>query len=223
MDSWSLAKCAAARESTLRLVDRHKNEATLPTEHCRRAAAAAANIQRVSGQKVADIYLANRNDTNAFATVDKEQRPIVIVTLPMFQAIGPDEDAWAALLGHEIAHHAKRHSEGRRSAALGSQVLGNAVALIVPGVGGLLAGTAAINASFGAYTRPQEAEADDLGLDWMIAAGYDPDGMRRLMARLSASSSGGMPAFLSTHPSRENRFEDAMARRAQRSYEETGK
>ena len=131
----------------------------------------------------------------------------------MLTAIGPDEAAWAGLLGHEIAHHVKRHSEGRGGAATTAAVTGNVLANVVsyaiPGVGGLvggtIAGTAAQNAVYGAYTRPQEAEADEVGLKWMVAAGYDPQGMLRLFKALSASGSSSMPAFLSTHPANEER------------------
>jgi hypothetical protein len=58
-------------------------------------------------------------------------------------------------------------------------------------------------AMYGAYTRPQEAEADQLGLTWMVAAGYDPRGLTRLFEILSKQSS--LPAFLSTHPGAEDR------------------
>jgi predicted Zn-dependent protease len=87
--------------------------------------------------------------------------------------------------------------------------LANVVSYAIPGVGGLvggtIAGTAAQNAVYGAYTRPQEAEADQVGLQWMVAAGYDPQGMLRLFKALSASGSSSMPAFLSTHPANEER------------------
>ena len=47
--------------------------------------------------------------------------------------------------------------------------------------------------------------ADEVGLKWMVAAGYDPQGMLRLFKALSASGSSSMPAFLSTHPANEER------------------
>jgi len=87
-------------------------------------------------------------------------------------------------------------------------VLGNIVAALVPGVGGFVAGNAAsfgtTNAMYGSFTRPQESEADELGLKWMVEAGYDPQGMERLF-RVLATNVSALPGFLSTHPGAEDR------------------
>ena len=75
-------------------------------------------------------------------------------------------------------------------------------------VGGFVAGNAvnfiASNAMYGAYTRPQEAEADELGLQWMTAAGYNALGMVRLFDLLGKQAS--FPTFLSTHPANDDRI-----------------
>ena len=155
--------------------------------------------------------MANVQASNAFATRDKSGNPVAAVTLGMLTAIGPDEAAWAGLLGHEIAHHVKKHDEGRKSAATSASVTGNGVANVfsyaIPGVGGLiggtLAGAAAQNAMYGAYTRPQEAEADEVGLKWMVAAGYDPQGMLRLFKALWGDVVDA--GVLVTHPANEER------------------
>jgi len=65
--------------------------------------------------------------------------------------------------------------------------------------------------------RSQEGEADELGLKWMVAAGYDPHGMERLFDVLAKQSTGGLPGFLSTHPGAEDRAQlvrDFIARSA---------
>ena len=88
------------------------------------------------------------------------------------------------------------------------QAVASAIGLFVPGVGGAIAstvgGTAAQMALYGAFTRPQEREADELGLQWMVAAGYDPRGMQRLFEILRKEG-GMLPGFLSTHPGAEDR------------------
>jgi len=146
-----------------------------------------------------------------FAAYDKAGKATIVVTKGMLSLLHDDEPAWAGLLGHETAHLVKHHSEGRATAAAGAWAGGELVAialsLLIPGFGGFVAGTAggtaANKALYGAYTRPQEAEADQLGLQWLVSAGYDPHGMQRLFELLAKQSSG--PTFLSTHPGAEDR------------------
>ncbi|MFL6573134.1 MAG: M48 family metallopeptidase [Burkholderiales bacterium] len=211
---WNLDQCADSPSAT---VDLKRPDgalaASVPRESCVALRSAAQKIQAQADFRLTRLYVADVKAPNAFATRDKSGNPVAAVTLGMLTAIGPDEAAWAGLLGHEIGHHVRRHSEGRKSAATSASVTGNVLANVIsysiPGIGGLiggtLAGTAAQNAMYGAYTRPQEAEADEVGLKWMVAAGYDPQGMLRLFKALSAGGASSMPAFLSTHPANEER------------------
>jgi len=185
--------------------------ATIDRLVCERVQTAATKIQNAASYQVSQIYITDLEAVNAFATFDKNGKSFVIANIGMLQAIGADEDAWAGLLGHEIAHLVRNHREGRQeaksAAEVGGQVVGNILSFLVPGVGGWAAGTVGGTATqwamYGAYTRPQEAEADQLGLTWMVAAGYDPRGLTRLFEILSKQSS--LPAFLSTHPGGEDR------------------
>ena len=211
---WNLDQCADSPSATVELNRPDGTQAaSIPRATCIALRSAAEKIQAQAGFQLSRIYIADVKAPNAFATRDKSGKPVAAVTLGMLTTIGPDEAAWAGLLGHEIGHHVKRHGEGRKSAATSAAVTGNVVANVIsyaiPGVGGILggtiAGTAAQNAMYGSYTRPQEAEADDVGLKWMVAAGYDPQGMLRLFKALSAGGASSMPAFLSTHPANEER------------------
>ena len=57
------------------------------------------------------------------------------------------------------------------------------------------------------YSRQDEKEADLAGLDYMVAAGYDPNGMLEIMRILQKEHPGGKQyEFFSTHPHPENRF-----------------
>ena len=211
---WNLDQCADSASATVSL---NRPDGTLaasvPRESCVALRSAAEKIQAQAGLQLARLYIADVKAPNAFATRDKSGKPVAAVTLGMLSTIGPDEAAWAGLLGHEIAHHVRKHSEGRQSAATSASVTGSVVANVIsysiPGVGGLIGGTiagsAAQSAMYGSYTRPQEAEADEVGLKWMVAAGYDPEGMLRLFKALSAGGASSMPAFLSTHPANEER------------------
>jgi predicted Zn-dependent protease len=212
---WNVAACSRTATTSAAVIT--NDPSTIPLvvarESCAAAEKAAARIQKVANLELAQLLVSDSEGLNAFATTDKNQKPVVVVSAGMLAALKTDEDAWAALLGHEIAHHALNHRSGRSLALTGAQgvghALGQAVALLVPGVGGWIAGNATsfatTNAVYGSYTRPQERESDEAGLRWMVAAGYDPRGMERLLTKLRTSSSSAMPDFLSTHPGARDR------------------
>jgi predicted Zn-dependent protease len=83
------------------------------------------------------------------------------------------EDALAAVLGHEIAHVDARHAVERLQYELASQRIGleDVYALGRPAVQIFQAG----------YTKEQELEADRLGLEYAVQAGYSPAGILQLM------------------------------------------
>ncbi|MEL6867909.1 MAG: M48 family metalloprotease, partial [Bacteroidota bacterium] len=66
------------------------------------------------------------------------------------------------------------------------------------------------------YGRDQELESDELGVRFMISAGYDPHALKGVMKILAEASGGNRQSeFFSTHPSPENRMEkiDAAIRK----------
>jgi predicted Zn-dependent protease len=131
--------------------------------------------------------------------------------------VAADSDGLAVVMGHEIAHVIARHGAERMSqglaAELGAGVLG-AAAGGGPS-GNLLLAAYGLGTQLGVllpYSRTQESEADHIGLILMAKAGYDPraaEGFWQRMAR--ASSGGGPPEFLSTHPSHDTREQQIRA------------
>jgi predicted Zn-dependent protease len=62
------------------------------------------------------------------------------------------------------------------------------------------------------YGRGDELESDDLGVRFMIDAGYQPEQMIGVMKILKAASGGKRtPEFQSTHPDPANRIEHIRA------------
>ena len=58
------------------------------------------------------------------------------------------------------------------------------------------------------YGRGDELESDDLGVRFMIKAGYQPEAMIGVMQILKeAAGPNRVPEFQSTHPDPENRIE----------------
>src|SRR6201988_1056975 len=113
----------------------------------------------------------------------------------------------AGVMAHEIAHVAARH--GTKNATKGEIAQMPTPPLILLGPGGwagygLYEGlNFAIPMSFLKFSRDAEYEADYLGLQYMYAAGYDPNAFVTFFEKVEAEEKrqpGTVPKFFSTHP-----------------------
>lgn len=112
---------------------------------------------------------------NAFQTVDNRGRPVVGFTLALIaDARTPDELAF--VLGHEAAHHIAGHIPRRQDQAMTGALLAGVLAQ----ANGLspedvrAAQTLGAEAAARSYSREFELEADALGAEIALLAGYDP-------------------------------------------------
>jgi predicted Zn-dependent protease len=129
--------------------------------------------------------------------------------------ITQNNNALAAVMGHEIAHAVAKHSVERASQALtvniGTQVadifLGGAINRTRNSVGKASGMDIFQLGIFNPFGRKQETEADYLGLIFSSLAGYDIREAAKLWERMSESNKGKEPPqFMSTHPSSKNRI-----------------
>ncbi len=123
----------------------------------------------------------------------------------------------AAVIAHEAGHITARHSAERYShgvlASLGAAVV--AATLDKPGVD--KAAGLGSNLYIKSYSRAQEHQADQLGLRYMISAGYDPRAMGTFLTSLERYSAfedilkarkpGSSFSYFSTHPKTEDRID----------------
>jgi len=118
----------------------------------------------------------------------------------------------AGLIGHEIGHITARHSAKQISKAQLAQ-LGLGVGAVLTESIPILSGLAQVGVGmlFLRFSRDNEREADNLGVEYSSKAGYDANQMANFfetLERMNASSDrSGLPGWFSTHPSPENRVQ----------------
>ncbi|CCG83192.1 Mitochondrial metalloendopeptidase OMA1 [Taphrina deformans PYCC 5710] len=126
--------------------------------------------------------------------------------------IAKNESGLASVLGHEIGHQVARHISEKMSFNPLIQAAQFAIAAalasfglptnIVYGLSGSLTSLVLDNP----YSRVHESEADHIGLLLMAQACFDPQESVHMWERMSQAGNSGIPQFMSTHPSNENRI-----------------
>ena len=126
----------------------------------------------------------------------------------LIQQVDPTDDELAQVMGHEIAHALANHTAERMSVAMASSAGVIAAGLLSDNPGAAMA-TAAVAAKVAIglpNSRTAETEADRIGIELAARAGYDPRAAVTLWQKMGAVGGGkAPPAFLSTHPSDQQR------------------
>ncbi|WP_372682132.1 M48 family metalloprotease [Desulfosarcina sp.] len=151
---------------------------------------------------------------NAFATPAGH----IFFNSGLFAALESEEEL-AGIIGHEIAHVVCRHISDRieSSKKIGMATLAGMVAGVLLGAGG--AGAAASALTVGsvaagqtaalAYSRENEMQADQLGLEYLTLAGYSGEGLLTSLKKIRSKQWYGseqIPTYLTTHPASEARM-----------------
>lgn len=143
--------------------------------------------------------LADANTINAFALPGGQ----IFITYALFSQL-ENEDQLAGVLGHEIGHVIGKHSNERITNA-------NFWQIIAMGASSIDLGSVAQQYGQGELLkngRGDELESDELGVLFMINAGYNPEELIGVMGILKAAAGPNrVPEFQSTHPDPENRIE----------------
>jgi len=159
-----------------------------------------SSIAKETPYKYKFHLLADQKTINAFALPGGQ----IFITYALLAKL-QNEDQLAGVLGHEIGHVLGKHSAERigetefwRTVSTGASVGAD--------MGGLVSGIG--QQTLLTNGRDDELESDDLGVRFMLKAGYDPEEMIGVMKILkTAAGPNRVPEFQSTHPDPENRIE----------------
>lgn len=172
-----------------------------------------------------DVTVFDSEQVNAFALPGEN-----IGVYSGLLKIAENRHQLAAVIGHEIAHVIADHGNERMSnqfaVGLGLQVGSVLVSENLDSETAALAMAAlGIGAQVGVllpYSRVHESESDQLGMDYMAAAGYNPAEAANLWRNMAKIGGANTPEFLSTHPSPQSRIQalEAYAPKVQELYQQ---
>lgn len=129
-----------------------------------------------------------------------------------------NEEELAGILAHEVAHVQARHISQKieRSKKIGLATLaGVAAGIFLGGSSGDVASAVTLGSIAAgqtvalAYSRENEIQADQLGLNYLNKAGYTGQGLLTILNKIRAKhwyGSEQLPSYLSTHPAVEDRL-----------------
>ncbi len=161
------------------------------------------------------FYVVNEDVYNAFAIPAGH----IFINSGLLAAM-ETEDELAGILGHEIAHVVNRHISKRieRSKNINFATMAGMVAGIFLGattgdptaMQALTIGSAAAGQTASlAYSREDEAQSDQSGLEYVRKAGYDPKGLLTVLKKIRSKQWFGsqqIPTYMVTHPAIEDRL-----------------
>ncbi len=156
-----------------------------------------------------EVNLVQDNQINAWCMPGGK---IVVYTglLPVTK----NEDALAAVMGHEVCHALLQHGNQRMSQALIQQLGGVALSVALADkpqeTRNLFLAAYGVGTQVGVmlpFSRSHELDADRWGLIMSAMAGYDPREAIGLWERMEKAGGGKAPEFLNTHPSEGRRIE----------------
>lgn len=160
------------------------------------------------------FYVIKEDTYNAFASPAGH----IFINSGLLEAMD-DEEELACILSHEISHVMCRHISQKieRAEKISIATLAGIVAGIFLGTGGASAaanaitiGSLAAGQSFAlAYSREDERQADQIGLNVLREAGYDGKGLLSTLKKIRSKrwfDSRQIPTYLTTHPASEERM-----------------
>jgi beta-barrel assembly-enhancing protease len=160
------------------------------------------------------FYVIKDDTYNAFATPAGH----IFIYSGLLQALDSEEEL-ACIFGHEISHVLCRHISQKieRSEKANIATIAGVVAGVLLGTAGasaagnaLTVGSVAAGQAYAlAYSREDERQADQIGLNLLRKAGYNGKGLISTLKKMRSQEFFGstqIPTYLKTHPGSEERM-----------------
>ena len=129
--------------------------------------------------------------------------------------VATNQDQVATVMGHEVGHVIAEHSNERASQnsaiQFGMQAADATLRSTQNEYQSAIMMALGVGTQYGVtlpFSRTHESEADEIGLELMSKAGFNPKESITLWQNMSAAGSGDTPEFLSTHPAPSTRISD---------------
>jgi predicted Zn-dependent protease len=142
----------------------------------------------------------------------------VMATSGLLDAVGEDQEAFLAVIAHELGHVRARDGMQAvyRNAGLGAALE------IITGGSGAAQQAVLVSGQLNQlrHTRIQETAADEAAMEILKTAGHDPSSLARAFDAITGyyyeenKSERSLPAWLRTHPDTDKRIDAANARKS---------
>lgn len=178
------------------------------------------NLAQQGHVKSPDFFIVKSSEINAFAGPGGHigiNSQLILIT--------SNESELAGVMAHEIAHvrlhhlySAIEHQKQMRIPMLASLLASIALGVINPtvGMGAMMGSLSGFSQDSINFTRAKEKEADRIGIDMLIKAGYNPHSMAAFFQKMQENTryyyTAHIPAILRTHPLDSDRIAEAENR-----------
>ncbi len=160
------------------------------------------------------FYVIDEDVYNAFATPAGH----IFIYTGLLNAMEEEEEL-AGIMGHEVAHVYCRHISQKieRSKKIRMATIAGAIAGALLGAGGAAEAGSAVSMGSAAagqsaelsYSRENEMQADQFGVEFLTKANYNAMGLLKILKKIRSKTWFGsdvVPTYLMTHPAVEDRI-----------------
>ncbi|WP_286846415.1 MULTISPECIES: M48 family metallopeptidase [Aminobacterium] len=158
-------------------------------------------ISKAAGLETAPITIENKKEPNAWVQFSGDNRS-VHVTSGLMNLLDT-EDEIAGILGHETGHIKLNHY----GSTVGRNLLWTLLFKNIKGSSGEILANLGVGLAESGFSREQEVEADDYGVDLAVKVGYSPWGLVKALEKMRDAGYATSPSGFNSHPPTERRLQ----------------